>query len=178
MNRRSEEVKGFVNFPVDNPDYRNSNEGGLFVRLVVEPRLDGPGELVCSGGYNHVLFDESYLRDDNRTPPAAFTFDETEPPEVTRQKMEDEYKASDSYILHHFPQYKDAIDNIYVKYLSKAYLAVITMGSTGWSGWSESNEEYWHCTYSDLTPEGKAAYDLMKKLYPDSVVTLQTWLDT
>ena len=39
--RRSKTVSGHVAFPVDDPEYEYFAEGGLFVRLVVEPKDDG-----------------------------------------------------------------------------------------------------------------------------------------
>jgi hypothetical protein len=57
------------------------------------------------------------------------------------------------------------------RYRSIEYLAVITMGSTGWSG-------EFRCTYDDLTDEGKELYNNIQKLYPTGKLVLQTWLDT
>lgn len=33
MQRRSDEVIGMVNFPVDSEKYKSTNEGGMFVQL-------------------------------------------------------------------------------------------------------------------------------------------------
>lgn len=53
-------------------------------------------------------------------------------------------------------------------------LCVMTLGSTGWS------DGEWICRYEDLTQEGKALYDLVRKLYdkPGCQLILQTYLDT
>ena len=48
----------------------------------------------------------------------------------------------------------------------------ITLGSTGWS-----NGE-WRCTYDDLSADGKALYDTMRRLYPTCTLHLATFLDT
>lgn len=52
--RRSDHIEGVVNFPVHSKKYRNSNEGGMFVRLVVFADED---DIVCCGGTNHALYD-------------------------------------------------------------------------------------------------------------------------
>ena len=51
-------------------------------------------------------------------------------------------------------------------------LASIVLGSTGWSHSS------FICTYDHLTPEGKAIYDAMQKLYPKAELHLMTFVDT
>lgn len=57
-------MTGAVRFPVDDPEYENTSEGGMFVRaMVAEP---GPGDpersrkawMECSGGTAQVLRDE------------------------------------------------------------------------------------------------------------------------
>ena len=58
MQRRSSETNGWVNFPVNDPAYKNSSEGGLFVRLVVHQQNDW---MVCCGGSNYVIFDETLI---------------------------------------------------------------------------------------------------------------------
>ena len=70
--RRSRAVSGHVAFPVDDPAYEYVPEGGLFVRLVVEPR-DDEDLLICAGGWNTVNYDEEWFSDDTDTPVPART---------------------------------------------------------------------------------------------------------
>ena len=180
--RRSTQVKGFVNFPVHLP---NGNEGGMFVRLVVVPpevdfpTIEGDAEdteaeveyykqkpVVCCGGVVHFHYDECFVATDEAdcVPWWEQTVEQTVAGAYERDKVE----------LRHFPNledehYKDSYSA--ERYLSTSYLAVVLMGSTGWNG-------RFRCTYVDLTDEGKALYDSMEKLYPNSQLVLQTWLDT
>lgn len=50
MKRHSSKVRGFVKFPVDDPEYQNSGEGGMLVRLAVleKGRYGWP---LCCGGF-------------------------------------------------------------------------------------------------------------------------------
>lgn len=150
--RNPNAVSGYVNFPTDK--YENSGEGGVFVRLVVEPiyHKDGKefrrdfmlrrGFMQCCGGTQSIAFDECYIGDD------LGNYDNYHFPRV------DEYKSPDQYN-------------------SIPYLCAMTLGSTGWSS------GYWICTYDDLTDEGKSLYDRIKTLYGDcGRLILQTWLDT
>ena len=54
-NRRSNEQRGFVNFPTDK--YESTHEGGMFVRLVVYEKKD-ENWMICSGGHQCFYFDE------------------------------------------------------------------------------------------------------------------------
>ncbi len=165
MNRRSNEVKGWVNFPVEDPRYQNSMEGGMLVRLVVEEFYESDFR-VCIGGLVHVLMDESYIRDDNREPPKPHANPYQEQSENTE------------YIRHHFPLHERLNEPSFDGFVSRPYLAAILLGTTGWSGWNISEEKYWHATYDDLAVEGKAFYKSIQSLYPGHPIRLQTWLDT
>lgn len=59
-----------------------------------------------------------------------------------------------------------------------SYLCIMTIGSTGWSGYSDKAGTYWTCTFDDLTEEGKRLYKAIQALYPDCKLYLQTFLDT
>jgi hypothetical protein len=181
--RRSTQVKGFVNFPVHLP---NGNEGGMFVRLVVVPpeyepppienseEFDEDSEaeieyrknkpVVCCGGLISYHYDE-----------VLFATDESDCIPWWEKTTEQIVASSkrDDIELRHFPYLGDeskSWENS-EKFLSTQYLAVILMGSTGWNG-------RFRCTYDDLTDDGKALYDSVKKLHPTSTLVLQTWLDT
>lgn len=169
MNRRSSEVRGWVKFPTSSEEFVNSKEGGMFVRLVVIP--NSWDVLSCAGGYCHVLYDESYIRDDSRVR------HEGEIPE-TMEGWDAYQKADTEYQKFHFPNLDGDLGKYIDQYLSTAYLATMVLGSTGWSGFSQTRG-YWYCTYEDLTDEGKALYDKIQSLYEGTgVLYLQTWLDT
>lgn len=166
MSRRRDEneVVGWVNFPIKNPTFRNTKEGGMFVRLVVVDKTGLENYMKrwmpCCGGYQNFIMDESFIGDDY--------FDSTG-------------HEDDPAFEYHFPWYavkNDEDDNPSARYSSIDYLAIITLGATGWSGWNKILEAPWVCTYDDLTEEGKALYNQFKKLYPGSTLFLQTWLDT
>lgn len=168
MRRRSKAVEGWVRFPVDDPRYKNSGEGGMFVRLVVAPhRKDTP---ICCGGYSHVFYDESHIGDDDRPDPRGYSA-------PTMVLVKKEIANRERWDKVNFPGMFDE-DAAWGKYLSVPYLAVVHMGSTGWSGWDERAGKYWRCRRSDLTREGLRIYDAMRSRWPNSRVTLQTWLDT
>ena len=169
QNRRSLEVRGNVKFPTGNPRYKSTNEGGMLVRLVVlDPYYS---YMVCSGGFNPISMDESFIGDDQlclcqlcRT--GEFTI---------------ESRRCDKF-SHTFPRFDlPRDDNDYYnhsRYESILYLAVLTLGSTGWSGWDVIDEKLWVCTYEDLTEQGKGLYNSLALAYPDQKLILQTWLDT
>jgi len=171
MNRRSSDTRGYVNFPVDDPRYKNTGEGGMFVRLVVEEK-ENKGWMVCCGGLQHIQYDECLVADDVCPPPQRLprNIDSLPPEEVDRILKETQIYPVEA---HHFPLLKDG------SWGSVGYLSIITLGSTGWSGWDNETDDYWHCTYGDLTEEGRSLYDSLKNLYgEDCQIYLQTWLDT
>ena len=70
MNRRSTEKNGWVNFPVNDPSWQNTREGGMFVKLVVcdDREFDDKFGVCC--GVN--VFDrvtEQLIADDRRPRP-------------------------------------------------------------------------------------------------------------
>lgn len=153
MNRRSSAVTGYVNFPIDDPNYTNSREGGMFVRLVVMDKSMGNGWMQCCGGDNLCLYDEDFVGSDGGEDEATLF-----------PRMNDDIKSDDL--------------DFYTKYMSYPFLAVLTIGSTGWSGWNDFEGRQFVCTYNDLTEKGKRLYDSLKELYKGCELRLLTWLDT
>ena len=145
MERRSNVVRGHVEFPVDDPSYENTMEGGMFVRLVVLDDEDDT-DLVCCGGANYVDDDETLIGDNYGRSP-----------ENVRTE------------IFHSP---------YPEGVSDECLAVLTIGSTGWSGYDHAVNAYWRATVDDLTPEGKRLCCALEEAFPRKRLRLLTWLDT
>ena len=175
--RRSNEASGCVAFPTESEVYRNTREGGIFVRLVIEENSETP-VLICCGGENRVGYDELMTGTDN-IPEGGLH---------QQARGEELLLEENHHFLHLNLEEPDQADRSseaeavrnrirFSQYDSRPYLAVLTLGSTGWSGHSE-DLGYWTCRYEDLTPEGKAVYDALTAAYPGCRATLQTWLDT
>lgn len=49
MNRRSNERTGFVNFPVDSEDWKNTMEGGMTVKIIVPVLIQDNWSQCCEG---------------------------------------------------------------------------------------------------------------------------------
>lgn len=163
-------MNGFVNFPVNNPAYKDTCEGGLFVRLVIVED-DFRSWMQCCGGQNYYHMDEEFIVDDVRELPKF-------PDSELVEDIEEWYKKWDSYVQLPFPFYKNKSVSSEQQFTSDDSLAVMTIGSTPWSGLNKLTEEYWKCTYNDLTEEGKLLYILLKRTYKNCKIYLQTWLDT
>lgn len=166
MERRSNQVVGMVNFPVDSEEYTSTNEGGMFVQLwcVEEDYLSADSwwyHDVYANMSETLLGTDSEVNEDN--------FHEIE---EGKDPMEWEQRFTLEEML--FPRIKVEGEN---QYLSKELVACVTMGSTGWSGANEKNE-YWRCRYEDLNDSGKGIYDALKNAYPKAKLILVTWLDT
>lgn len=154
MNRRSKDVEGWVEFPVNSPAFLSSQEGGMLVKLVVcDDSEQGVG--MCCGAYACDVLSETLSGDD----------------------ATDEHSAA---LDNHYPMlsalYNSQRTGEVGDYLSRQYKACIVMGSTGWSGWN--GNEYWKCTYHDLTDDGRRLYDMLLMLYPTCKLHLLTFLDT
>jgi hypothetical protein len=168
----------------------------MFVRLVVVENRDRKnGWRVCTGGSCYVKFDESFQGDDvhgsnyEKDP----TKEEIEKWTPEQAKAYIDKSQTRPYEKFHFPLIdvtnrkglnwnSEPHDERVLadrKYNSIPYLAIINMGSTGWSGFDSEKEDYWICSYKDLTDEGKSLYNTVKKLYGKFAdVYLTTWLDT
>ena len=175
MNRRSTEARGCVVFPVGSQEWKSSNEGGMFVKLVVADNQEGLSPFgVCCGVHVYDVLTESFVGDDKRAKPGVI------PNYETVADFDREQAAALTWTRHHFPHYgtqgADVLDGV-EQGMSRDYLCVMVLGSTGWSGWSETRG-YWTCTFEDLTEEGKALYQQVEKLYPGCDLHLLTFLDT
>jgi len=149
MKRGSKKYNGCVSFPVDSKEYVSTGEGGMIVQLVVMDESKEGWHMCCGGGC-YVMHGEALTGMTGRHRPDR-----------------------------HFPKLRDKdVDDLYEQFMSIPYLACVDLGSTGWSGYSDQNGEYWKCGYPDLTNVGQELYNLMQKLYPEGTVYLLTWLDT
>lgn len=162
--RRNIDAKvGFVNFPIDKIE--SSGEGGLFVRLVVIDNNPYENKFIpCCGGYQNFFMDESFLGDD--------LLDEQLKNIDSQPKGIDENFLRSQNDERYFPNINNHDEEFErVRWLSRDFLAVLTIGATGWS-------DSWRCSFSDLTDEGKALVETMKILYPGCEIRLLTFLDT
>lgn len=89
----------------------------------------------------------------------------------------DEYdKKSRAVEVFYFPKSDDSSIKGYERYLSQEALSIVTIGTTGWSGYSDENG-YWSCGFNDLTLQGKELYSLLWRLHGIKPHIL-TFLDT
>ena len=187
--------KGFVNFPVGSQRFRHTGEGGMFVRLVALP-VSTSDFMVCDGGSFQSLAEQILVGDDVTTLPSA---PEKPKPEkagwasrvfgfLGRSRSDaqalEEYRQRVKDIGERLPRlYYPGRVKVYdippeKKLLSVDHYGVLLLGSTGWTGYDDTFGSYWHCTYKDLTEDGRLIYDTMMLLYRDTAtLVLQTWLD-
>jgi len=173
--RRSEECNGFVNFPVHDPRYENSREGGVFVMAVVLEDEDFDKRWpICFGGYSYFPMAESLIDDSENPRPKP-----TEPP-TSLEDMDREREAHDAWEGQLFPFMRNTSPKIACsleRYISVPLLVSVLLGSTGWSGWDTEAGEYWKATRDSLTQEGLGIVTALEALYGKKVHLL-TWLDT
>lgn len=172
MMRRTTAVSGWVAFPVSDPAWQNSHEGGMVVKLVVcDERDEGRFEMCC-GATVYDLLSEELVGDDQRPRPARVESYET------LEDVRSEEAAYRAWRAYHFPREFDETVEGAERYMSRDYLAAMVLGTTGWSGWSETTGAPWTCRFEDLTEEGKGLYRQMQQLYPGCSIRLLTYLDT
>lgn len=180
MNRRSNAIRGCVRFPVDDPNWINSREGGMVVKLVaLEPPEVPEGRQfgVCCGAYVVDQLSEELVGDDRRPFPA----DPDEVASTTKHGFLAALKAYEEAVAqwkrYHFPNLGDYREP-WREFVSAPYLASLVLGSTGWSGTHVQTREPWRCSLEDLTDEGRALYAQLQALYPSAELHLLTFLDT
>lgn len=173
MQRRSTAVSGWVNFPVNNPAWQNSMEGGMVVKLVVCDNREFEDQFgVCAGASVTDVLSESFVGDDRRPKPApAERYDSID-------AVQAEQAAFQAWEAYHFPRTEDGAASGIERYLSRDYLAALVLGTTGWSGWNEAEGRLWECRFDDLTAEGQALYRQLENLYVGCELHLLTFLDT
>jgi hypothetical protein len=163
MKRRTNATSGWVNFPVNDPAWTSTNEGGMVVKLVVFGDEEFYDKFVmCCGAQVYDISNEVLVGDDK----------------PSNAKNSCSYDEDDAWISNHFPHIFDGFieSSSIEKYTSRDYLAAIVFGTTGWSGAKDG--EYWKCTFNDLTEQGKVLYKQIEALYPGAEIHLLTYLDT
>lgn len=171
--RKSDEVSGMVNFPVDSPEYTSTNEGGMFVQLwCVEEEHFSCGK--CCG-YNTVYAKMSEVLIGTEEERSEDNFDEIETGKVNPVDWVQRFELKEKLFPMTANESEEECETC--RYLSSGLLACVTMGSTGWSG-SDKDHEYWRCRYEDLSESGRLVYESLKKAYPKARLLLLTWLDT
>lgn len=167
MNRREPISKGYVNFPINDPSYEHTKEGGMVVKLyVINDKWDDPDNFnVCCGSNVCDVLSESMIGSDRVTSP-QFT-ENSDSFDVDQYSLQKQY-----YPYSNNENIKDSS-----RFFSIPLLAAIVLGNTGWSGYN--SESYWKCSYNDLTDAGKDLYAYIQKLYgPNASLHLLTFLDT
>lgn len=175
MNRRTDKISGWVDFPVNDTTWTSTREGGMSVMLVViddrnpmpDINIDNTPEweqCLCNNAY--VILDESFIQDDHYNPI---------PRRTTADNLEKEMKDKDLRTEIHFPNCNDPRSRD--QYLSVPYLFAAIIGTTGWSG-ADKDGNLWHCIFDDLTDEGQALYQMVQNLYTGCELYLLTFLDT
>ncbi|ELG7184131.1 TPA: hypothetical protein ACP3ZG_000540 [Pseudomonas aeruginosa] len=178
MNRKSTDVEGWVAFPVNDPAWKNTFEGGMLVKLVVCDNRDFDTQLgVCCGANVFDVMSETFVGDDKCPQPLSPIVDESDP-EALLAALAAEQKAQGEWVSRHYPRYADASVQGIEQYTSRPYVAAMVIGSTGWSGSRVEDHQTWVCTFEDLTEEGKALYRQLQKLYQGCDIHLLTFLDT
>lgn len=170
MNRRTNKVLGYINFPVNSSIYKSSGEGGMSVKLVVLPKKNCSA---CCINYAYEVFSEVLLNDDLN----SLCVEDNKATTISQFNKLDKERIK--RLLKYFPHYEDRNNSSSTNaFTSTSYLAVITLGSTGWSGWNNTKGKYWYCTSKDLTKDGKILLTDIKKLYKGHEARLLTYLDT
>lgn len=175
MQRRTNAQSGWVKFPVDDARYRNSGEGGMVVKLVAVESVELSERecfAQCCGAQVFDLLSEVLIGDDQCPPPTAPA--DYANPEAVRA----EQAAHLDWMRRHYPRYSDDTAEAREQELSQPYLAVLVLGTTGWSGWDDAKSAYWHCTFDNLSSMGQHLYQQFQMLYPNAQIHLLTFLDT
>ncbi len=180
MHRRSKEISGFVNFPVNNPAWVNTCEGGMTVMLVAVEKFSAPDrEWEQCVGPAIVTIRDVLLGDDRLPMPSIATGNiSSKTPEELIAITNEEERLCLLWLRRHYPLENDLSTDPLLQGQSRNYLAAVKLGSTGWSGASADHERPWTCSKSDLTEEGAALYDSIQHLYPRATLHLLTYLDT
>lgn len=143
-----------VKFPHDLEEYTNTGEGGMYVKLAVVGDL----RKQCSMTAVQDIYPDVLVGSDRALGEGCTEFFY---PGVKRWM-----RASSSPT----PDWQDL--------LSIPLQALIILGSTGWSGWSDSRSSYWTCQFADLTLAGQALYRMLQDQFPYHQLHLLTYLDT
>lgn len=166
MERRSKDVLGMVNFPIDSQEYTSTNEGGMFVQLWCFEDDKFSDESVYYGSI-YSMMSESLIGTDEEVNTDNFH-------EIEQGKNPTDWVQSFALEEKLFPNIKKEVEH---QYLSKELIACVTLGCTGWSGVNKDHD-YWRCKYEDLNEDGKSIYNSLKSTYPKAKLVLVTWLDT
>lgn len=175
MQRRTNAVDGWVNFPVNDPRFHSTKEGGMLVKLVVIDNREFDDHFgQCTGANVFDVLTESFVGDDKRPKPDVCMNFETVEDYARFSSARNEWEA------YHFPNlHADQEEDLgESRYRSRPYLATLVLGTTGWSGFDNDAGDYWICRFEDLSEAGKTLYRHLQELYKGCELHLLTFLDT
>lgn len=194
---------GFVNFPNENPRFRDTGEGGCAVFAVWEK--DHPDFACCNdalltiaGSFVGDWFDEETSKAEERAAESAMRMVKvhTGVPVLTPRHPEDieylkELRAKGisasgplRYIFNSeahpdIPEdVRAGIEYVRGTFHSNGYVSVagiIYLGSSGGSWWDDHKDEHWQPTLEDLTDEGRQFVELASKLYGTQPRLILMW---
>lgn len=171
--RRSSRTSGVIAFPIDDPKYRNTMEGGMIVKLVAREPDGLADEHVfrnCCGSHVFDSYGELLLWDDLRPHPERSVSSDYANVDEWLLAMDQEEKTYKDWLHYHVSECRT---------FCGPYLASIALGSTGWSGWTdEGGGHYFRCTFDDLMEPGKLLYRQLQYVFPYADLHLLTFLDT
>lgn len=181
---------GYVDFPLNDPKYFDTGEGGIYVVLVVID--NGEWSVCCAQTPDIRIFFDSFAGDDLGPRPDVFRgLSKIEWDKLSPADFERERKADNKYIRKYFPNYHVEDDNEKIaesaestvsdEFVSKGFLLALLIGSTNWCGYHKKGRlsgNAWRCKYETLTSDGKKLYDQLRKLYSGCEIRLLTFIDT
>ncbi len=161
---RGKQARRLVNFPVQAPEWKNTHEGELSVRLIVLPTPNTGGRIGANipgfpVGDNWDPYPES-----PRIPDA--------PIEAIAQHIASSDEGRAGWLQRQYPEYSQQAH----KPLIDSGQAVLFLDTASWTGYASEQDVYWSCDFKDLTDEGKALYHAIQQAYPDAELHLRTYL--
>lgn len=159
---------GFVKFPTDLPCITDKK---MWINIVAFDILNARDKTFSEYADTHLYLDGDFISDDLLNKPTHNkVFEQTSIDELLKVELDNQI-----YEQLYFP-------NINCEYIhdydSSKWISTPLLNST-LVGWSDKtyifNDNIWHCSYNDLTDDGKEMYHLFKKLYNTKEVRILTF---
>lgn len=202
--RRTSAVAGCVNFPIGDPAWGCTGEGGMYVVLTVWDALSlgnyAEKWVPCCGGYHHDSLDDAAIGCDTCKPKPEHLELARAAKALSKDANTWSKEDLDLFLAaqqlpgtvesNHFPGYHHEIlmsantaecarCRVQNGCTSVPMLATLTIGATGSSLFSEELGRYWQCTYESLNEDGKTLYNSLKRIYGSGCqLHIVTCLDT
>lgn len=165
----------WVRFPLGDPGYRDTGEGSLAVKLVIQSGHRDPRLMNCAYSREvidttceHLIADLIWMIPNDQALEPRGSYLNTSVGNLMASHC--------AWLRRELAELSGLRLADACRETADQHLAVMTLADIDWVGYYRKTDSYWSCAYQLLTPRGKLLYNHLAGLYPGATLHLLTLL--